>query len=581
MAGGESYDGITVPEGDPGALEASAGRLVASAGLLQSFSGQLNGLLGALSWFGPASAQHALLTGSQSMMAGTGATALIQQASVISDYADVLRAAQRQAEHAIERAKDADRRIRQAKEDIRQAQIDQAGAEARIIAAQAAQTRVFESAVDLLTGSGAAAAHLAEAEERAARHDLAAAEARERHARTRLAHAEDDRREAIRDGNDAEEAVALSRSGLIAAAQGAGLLPTQPGGPANASFAAAAGIVLPQPPKPKEDHRSWLERRLDDVGHAASWTWDQAKQVPGGVWEGTKGIYEGGKFILQLNPTDPMNLAHPGELLHRYEQLGAAGKFAWQHPGEFGKQLINYDDLAAGRYGEWAGNLVPDILLAVGTGGAGTAATRATRIARSTSKLADAERAFTRAAEVQSKMPVKRFRVDKTFAAHAGDDGRISISGEDFAKQQKLLERTGQDPSLLDTRSADEVGRRMQDITGRPMREYSLDAANGRPSGWYYSTHAELRLLLHDPKLPVGVTRAPCVESCDPGIQAMAHKLHQDIVVQSSPDGATLYKADGTVVAHAHPKDFSGVNSRWPGVLWGAGGATAGASAGP
>ena len=26
--------------------------------------------------------------------------------------------------------------------------------------------------------------------------------------------------------------------------------------------------------------------------HAASWTWDQAKQIPGGAWDGVKGMYE-------------------------------------------------------------------------------------------------------------------------------------------------------------------------------------------------------------------------------------------------------------------------------------------------
>ncbi len=39
-----------------------------------------------------------------------------------------------------------------------------------------------------------------------------------------------------------------------------------------------------------------------------------------------------------------------------------------------------------------------------------------------------------------------------------------------------------------------------------------------------------------------------------------------------SPDGPTLYRADGEVVPDPSPKDFSGGNSRWPGALWGAGG---------
>lgn len=575
MAGGESYGGITVPKGDPGALEASAGRLVATAGLLQSVSGHLNGVLGALSWFGPASAQHALLTGTQNLMASTSSTALIQQASVINGYAEVLQAAQRQARRAIERAKDADKRIDQAEEDIRQAVQDQASAQARIVGAQAAQMRVFTSAVDLLAGNAAAAAaaDLAAAEEADARRDLAAAEERERQARRRLEQAREDRREAQQDGLDAEEAVTIARTGLIAAAQGAGLLPTQPGGPANPAFAAAAGIALPKPPEPEEDDRNWIERRLDDVGTAASWTWDQAKQVPGGVWEGVTGMYEGGKFLVELNPTNPMNWMNPGRTIERYQQLGAAGQFAWENPGEFGKALINYEDLAAGRYGEWAGNLVPDAILAVTTGGAGTAATRSARMAKATNTLADADRAFVRATEIQAKMPSRDFRLDKTIAAQPGDRGGISISGEIFSEQGRMLDRVGEDSSLLKTQSSAEVRERMHTVAKHETPPHPFDAPN--PDGWYYGVHAELRLLLDDPKVPVGVTRPPCPQNCDPGIQSLAKSLEQDILMRS-PQGPTLYRGDGTVISNPSPKDFSGVNSRWPGVLWGAGGGAAG-----
>ena len=291
MAGGESYGGITVPEGDPGALEASAGRLVATAGMLDSISGSLQGVLGGLSWFGPASAAHTGLTGAQSLMATTASGSLIQKAAVINDYALVLEAAQRQAKKAIERAKDADRRIKEAEADIDQAITDQGTANARIIAAQAAQSRVFSSVVDFAFGDTAAAAAVdaAAAEEADARRDLEAAQERERIARRRLEEAEKDREEAQKDGDKAELAVKLARTGLIAAAQGAGLLPTQPGGPADPAFAAAAGIRLEPPKPPPKDEGNWFERRLDDVGDAATWTWDQAQQVPGGVWEGRRG----------------------------------------------------------------------------------------------------------------------------------------------------------------------------------------------------------------------------------------------------------------------------------------------------
>jgi hypothetical protein len=42
-----------------------------------------------------------------------------------------------------------------------------------------------------------------------------------------------------------------------------------------------------------------------------------------------------------------------------------------------------------------------------------------------------------------------------------------------------------------------------------------------------------------------------------------------------------LYRKDGEVIPDPKPEQFSGVNSRWPGVLWGAagGGAAVAASA--
>ena len=65
--------------------------------------------------------------------------------------------------------------------------------------------------------------------------------------------------------------------------------------------------------------------------------------------------------------------------------------------------------------------------------------------------------------------------------------------------------------------------------------------------GGYHGTHAELRLLIDEPKVPVGVTRNRCPENCDPRIQRLAASVKEDIVVHS-PDGPTLYRADGKVV---------------------------------
>jgi hypothetical protein len=575
MAGGETYDGITVPEGDPGALEATAGRLRATAGMLDTVSSALSGLIGGLGWLGPASVSHASLTTTQGAMATTASGSLLEQAGVINGYGRMLEQAQRQAKKAIEHARDADRRIKQAKADIAKAQLDEADAQARIVAAQTAQSvakmQLFTDVADALAGHGAAnaALHAAEQAEADARRDLHDAQERERDARRRLEHAENDLRDAKRDGAETDEAIGLARTALVAAAQGAGLLPTQPGGPADPAFAAAAGIILPKPPPPpKPEHKHWWQSALDDVGHAASWTWDQAKQIPGGAWDGVKGMYEGGKFLVSLNPMDPNNLMHPGQLLHRYEQLGQAGKFAFQHPGEFGKQLINWDDLSHGRYGHWLGNLLPDAALAVATGGAGTVVSRSVRVAKATDKLVEGERALSRAASIQERMPLKRFREEKTVAAQAGNDGRISISGEDTAKQEQMLQRIGENPDLLQRQSSADLQQQFAGVHDMPP--HGIDKAQGQPAGWYYGTHAELKIAVHDPATPVGVTRAPCGPSCDPALQKLATHTHHDIVV-SHPGQTVLYRSDGTVIPNPGPLDFSGINSRWPGLLSGAG----------
>jgi hypothetical protein len=401
---------------------------------------------------------------------------------------------------------------------------------------------------------------------------------RERDARRRLEHAEDDLRDAKRDGTEIDEAVGLGRTALVAAAQGAGLLPTQPGGPADPAFA-AAGIVLPKPPPPpKPEHKHWWEGALDDVGHAASWTWGQVEQIPGGAWDGVKGMYEGGKFVLSLNPLDPNNLMHPGQLLHRYEQLGQTGEFAFQHPGEFGKALINWDDLSHGRYGHWLGNLLPDAALAVATGGTGVAVTRSVRLARAGEKLTESERALSRAVDIQSRMTRQTYREEKTFATQAGDRGRISISGETTAEQKRMLDRAGVDSSLLQTQSARDMQAAMQAVEHK-LPGHSLDKFQNRFDGWYYGTHAETKILVENPHTSVGVTNAPCAESCDPGIMKIAQAHRTDIVV-AHPGETWLYRhTDGQVIPNAAPKDFTGVNSVWPGVLTGAGAGAAGLGA--
>ena len=58
----------------------------------------------------------------------------------------------------------------------------------------------------------------------------------------------------------------------------------------------------------------------------------------------------------------------------------------------------------------------------------------------------------------------------------------------------------------------------MKDTAGHDMPSHPWD--RNQFDGYYYSTHAEIRLLIDDPKTPVGVTKTPCTQSCDPGISS-------------------------------------------------------------
>jgi hypothetical protein len=587
VSAGDEYGGIAVPEGDPGALQDASRRLVGTAASLEAAAGAMGSIAGGLGWMGPASVAHAALTTAHTATARMAAEGLVVQAGVIADYARTLEEAQRRAERAIDDARDADRRIREAKADIEQAQADQAAARARIEAAQAAraiaESSLATAAFDLVLGdsSAAAAADRAEAEIAAARADLEDAERRERQARRRLEEAEEDRRDAQRRGREAAESVRDARGGLVAAAQSVGLLPVEPGGPASPAFAAAAGLRLappPPPPKPPEEDKPWWKDVGDAVTDGAEWTWNQAKQVPGGVVEGVKGVYEGGKFLYEATPTPVNLLLHRERTMERWQQLGDAGEYAVENPGEFAKQMINYEDLAAGRYGEWLGNLAPDAAAAIMTGGAGAVATRSARTAKATAKLAEGQAAVARAERIKASMPTDEYARKKTIATQAGDDGLISISGEKVDRHRAMLVRVGEDPDLLVATPAADVKAAAADY-GHDMPTDFRDRSMGGP-GMYNAAHAELKILHEEAKRPLGITQEPCGKSCHPAIAKLAQDRGHDILVVH-PDGAILYPAKGLPIPDPTPEQFTGVNSRRPGISAGLAGGAVAASAPP
>jgi len=56
--------------------------------------------------------------------------------------------------------------------------------------------------------------------------------------------------------------------------------------------------------------------------------------------------------------------------------MGKGLKQAWENPGQFGKSLIDWDDLSHGCANEAIGELLPGILGGIATGASGTAASR-------------------------------------------------------------------------------------------------------------------------------------------------------------------------------------------------------------
>lgn len=225
---GESYDGITVPDGDPDGLRAAAHSLHGIAGLLGGTAGRLGGLPGSLAaWQGPASVSYAGSCTTNAGAAHACGTAIGEAAGVSSAFASTLESAQQRARKAIREARDAQHRIDAALNEIRAAQAAAAAAQARGDAAADA------IAVSSLAGAPSPSAL---AEQRQAADDASAAASAETRARHDLEHAREDLRRAKKDGHDAEEDARLAARGAEAAfgAVAFGVPAAMPGGAAMA-----------------------------------------------------------------------------------------------------------------------------------------------------------------------------------------------------------------------------------------------------------------------------------------------------------------------------------------------------------
>jgi hypothetical protein len=226
----ESFAGITVPEGEPGALNDAAGEFGSIAGTLAGTAGELRGMPGTMaSWSGPASVNYAGSCLTNSTACDAAVVALGQAEHAARVYSFKLKAAQERARRAIDDARDAQGRIDQAEREIAAAQ------QRRSAAATAAAYAAKQVSISLAAGMPDPGA---EAMRSQAESDAAAAADDEARARRELEHARDDLERAQRRGHEAMDDArdaAQAAAAAFGAAAGSSPAYAMAGGPAAAS----------------------------------------------------------------------------------------------------------------------------------------------------------------------------------------------------------------------------------------------------------------------------------------------------------------------------------------------------------
>jgi hypothetical protein len=350
----DEFQGMGVPEGDPDGLAQAATGFNSVAASTAIAATQLDAMPSrAGSWIGQASVAHAsmcLTNAAAARQAGEAATIVTLAAE---RYAKDLQIARRRARIAIRDARDAQERIDRAKDDISDAQGR----------AQEATRRIdWANHVLMVTSAAGEPSPAAEADLAAAGRDLDRAQEDERAARRRLERAEDDLDDAKRRWREADQdAKDAARAASTGFAQAAAVLPS---------------FIAPPPPPPSappEEDKPWWE-------DAAGWTGDQFVGFGSGAWEGVKGLGSAGVMVYRASPVNA--LIDRDSFTNQWDQLGQGAQYAWDNPGEFAKQVVNYEDLSNGRVGEWLGGLAPDAVIGVATAGTGVAVTRGARVAK-------------------------------------------------------------------------------------------------------------------------------------------------------------------------------------------------------
>jgi hypothetical protein len=380
---GGSATGITLPEGEPGAAADAASGLRSAGGGFELTAGTTQRAAGVVgSWQGAASFTFRDRCGGYQDAAAAAHEACERAALALRRYGERLAEGRERVRRLQERAEGCLERIRAA--EAKAADASDRAAFASHMAFQSS----FSSAADAgaTAASYRAQADSAFAEAATARADADAA----RDELERLRRAADEEREAVKDAG-------ARAAGTVQAAQAG--LPTvaYPAREAAAEAAAAARA------EEEEEDRPWYEDVGNAVGGAASWTGDQVVGFGKGVGEGVVGIGEGGLMLYRLSGTNMLINRDSWE--REWSNVANAAQFAWHNPGEFGKAVINAEDLSEGRYAEWLGNLGPDAALAVATAGTGTVATRGLRGADAVGDVADVARDADRVSDAARSVP--------------------------------------------------------------------------------------------------------------------------------------------------------------------------------
>jgi hypothetical protein len=277
-----------------------------------------------------------------------------------------------------------------------------------------------------------------------------------------------------------------------------------------------------------------------------------------GVWEMVKGL----AMIVAL-------AAQPWKWDEALATLGKIVQFAIQNPGEFlklvGQAIIDWETLKENP-AKWLGKLVPNILLAIVTGGAGTAATVATRAAVMASRFGRLARVADKlngVAKVASKVdrvgradhlarrvglldPLTRGQVFQRIGAM----GRI---GESLSMQKwanKGFRPVAEQVTLHSKTAVNASGRR----AGKPV-EAIMDSVWGhydRPGGLF---GVESKNGLGADLSPRQATVYPEMQTT--GVEVRGNKL----AGEGLPSGSTL-QGDYTVDHWYHPHDAPSVASQ-------------------